>query len=376
MMRTTLVTATALVALAGCSEYDLKGSPEPVEPAAPVIQVTPSSIDFGMLPPGTQESAFIQIENIGESPLTLGDINLNGSAAFTLTTTAAQQMLEPGETADAMVEYVATTGADTGNVAINSDDPQNPKVKVPLNGGVAVTDKPIAVCSVDPPQVTAITGTATLIGDQSSDPNGLALEYQWSGVLRPNGSAANVPGGPAGSPNRPGFNPDLVGTYGFELVVTNSDGVASDPCFTELEAIPGDDLWVEMFWTYSGDDMDLHLTRNGAATTSTDDCYYANCTFGGLEWGPSGAAGNPTLDLDDIPGTGPENINISQPENIIYNVIVHDYPGSVYNGPNPVTVNIYLSGFLAWSDTRDIDGEGTYFNIADIDWAAQTVTPR
>ena len=52
----------------------------------------------------------------------------------------------------------------------------------------------------------------------------------------------------------------------------------------------------------------------------------------------SGSADDPYLDLDDIWGTGPENINIAAPYPDLYHVGVHDHPFNAYTGANPTTV--------------------------------------
>ena len=57
-----------------------------------------------------------------------------------------------------------------------------------------------------------------------------------------------------------------------------------------------------------------------------------------------------------------------------YKVVVHDYPGSVYDAPNPVTVNVYLDGELEWTDTRSIDVEDSYTEFALINTGTGTVT--
>jgi hypothetical protein len=241
---------------------------------------------------------------------------------------------------------------------------------------VAVDTKPLAVCSVAPNPAIALVDAVTWSGVGSSDPAGGALTYAWTLAVKPGGSAVGMPGGPAGNPDRSGFVADMAGIYTGQLVVTNPYGVSSDPCLVDLDVVPAEDLWVEMFWSNGGEDMDLHLVRDTGALDSNKDCYFANCTGGnGLAWGVTGTDDNPFLDLDDIPGTGPENINIAVPEALVYHVWVNDYPGSVRNADTDVTVNVYLAGALAWTGSHTIGGEDADVWFADIDWATRTVTP-
>jgi hypothetical protein len=237
-------------------------------------------------------------------------------------------------------------------------------------------EKPIARCDVSPNPVQPPFESATWDGTASTDPAGHPIvDYAWALVSRPAGSTASMPTGTAAT--RGGFTPDLAGEYVGRLVVTTDDGRRSDPCEVVLESIPAEDLWVEMYWSVSQDDMDLHLLAPGGSLLSDLDCYYANCTWGGLDWGVRGNTGdNPSLDLDDIPGIGPENINIAAPQNGIYTVYVHDYTGSTpdHYGGNDVTVNIYLNGRLSWTDTRTISSDGDYVPFAEINWTTGTVS--
>jgi len=238
-------------------------------------------------------------------------------------------------------------------------------------------DDPVAVCEVSPNPVQPPAETAAWDGSSSYDPaGGTITTYNWTLTSQPAGSSASMPSG--SGPVRTGFMPDLAGDYVGRLVVTTADGRSSAPCQVTLEAIPSEDLWVEMYWTYSGDDMDLHLLAPGGSLTTDTDCYYGNCVTsswgGGLDWGVTGStADDPSLDLDDISGTGPENINIEAPASGTYTIVVHDYPGSVYDGANPVTVNVYVNGSLVWTDTRDITVEDSYTDFAEVSWPAGTV---
>jgi hypothetical protein len=96
--------------------------------------------------------------------------------------------------------------------------------------------------------------------------------------------------------------------------------------------VPDKDLHIQLVWTtpddpdetdMTGTDLDLHLRHpdaNGGWNSDAGqfDCYFANKT---PDWGAQlDPADNPTLDIDDTNGAGPENINLAHPEAITYDV--------------------------------------------------------
>jgi len=237
-------------------------------------------------------------------------------------------------------------------------------------------DGPVAVCDVSPRTVSPPFESATFIGNGSYDPDGFAItSYSWTLTQLPAGSAVIMSG--CSTANCGPITPDVAGTYTGQLIIENEHGKSSS-CTVDLEAIPSEELWVEMYWVHSGDDMDLHMVAPGGSARSGQDCYFANCTgiFSNVDWGQSGVTSdNPSLDLDDISGTGPENINISNPAAGVYKVFVHDYPGSTYLGGNDVTVTVYVDGNPVFTDTRTISGEDSDEYFCEINWPAGTVTP-
>jgi len=236
---------------------------------------------------------------------------------------------------------------------------------------------PVAVCGVAPALVHPPFEPATFLGQGSHDPDGHDLvAHRWTLLERPDGSSAALPE-PCDTPDCGPFVPDLVGSYTAELTIENEVGF-TDTCTVELQAVPDEGLWVELSWTHDHDDMDLHLLAPGGTPRTDTDCHYGNCVgpYAELDWGvPGDPDDDPHLDLDDIPGTGPENVNIAAPAPGVYTVFVHDYPHTgIYSGINATTVRVYVHGLLAFTDTRNIAGEDADIYFAEVAWPSGVVT--
>lgn len=154
------------------------------------------------------------------------------------------------------------------------------------------------------------------------------------------------------------YTPDVAGEYALRLRVTDDAGL-SDECVTVVRAVPREGLRVELVWDPPGrtcpresgaacdrSDVDLHLLRDpgtGTRWRSNDECYYFNCNAAAgrsLAWGMSGSADDPRLDIDDVDGHGPENINLDRPTARAYRIGVH-YFDAHGAGAQAATVLVY-----------------------------------
>ena len=93
-----------------------------------------------------------------------------------------------------------------------------------------------------------------------------------------------------------------------------------------------------MTWDVAVNDIDLHVARNGTNWCSNDDCYYGGRT---RNWG--GGDSDPSLDIDDLSGFGPENVNIEAPVDGDYTIGVGMYS---HSADATVTVRIFIGGQL------------------------------
>jgi hypothetical protein len=338
----------------------------------PMLQFDPPVLNVGYAPPGSSITGTVDIVNAGGDTLDVSLVAVLGEG-FSAEPVPALS-LSPGERHPVEITFSPMLEQNyLGEIWAESNTPAG-STRGELQG--TSLEKPVAVCTSTPAEPYALYDEVTFDGSDSYVPGGgTIVGYEWALIAKPDGSAVSMPSGAATSPTGTGLVPDLVGDYTAELVVTSDTGEASEPCYTTVSAIPSQDLWVEMYWDHANDDMDLHLLAPGGSLETGSDCYYLNCVGRGLEWGVAGAQDNPSLDIDDIPGTGPENINIQEPEEDVYTVVVHDYQYSTpdYTGENNVTVNIYLSGEKVWTGVKAISGEDSYTYFAEIDVPSQSV---
>lgn len=221
--------------------------------------------------------------------------------------------------------------------------------------------------------------TAVFDGSGSYDPDGGDIvAWDWEMLEVPAGSASAVQ---LVTETQAEFFVDLAGDYRIRLTVTDDEGDTGSTTF-EFHAVPSQSLHVQLTWDTLGDtDIDLHLINTGAGGSYQDDaldCYYSNCKpdsfLGDLDWGVANVVeDNPTLDIDNISSTEPENINIVNPADGSYQVAVHFFSNSADVSTSTWTIRIYLSGELAFEQVRPVAGdgsEGALWRVATIDWAA------
>jgi hypothetical protein len=276
-----------------------------------------------------------------------------------------------------VVSYAPTTEAQNmGALEILSNDEAKSPLAIPLSGSGTFDQCPTAIATGQveslPPSSNIDTGVLeTLQLDGSASNNGAAgTRYQWSVIQRPTDSVAQISNSAVA---RPTFFVDLAGLYKFQLDVFNENGTQScAPATVDLSAVPGEAIHVQLVWDEAVD-LDLHFKqRDGSWENQNDDVYYLNKT-------PTWAGGqHPSLDIDDVNGHGPENVNLDDPISAgYYNIGVDVYSGRV---STYATIRIYLDGLLTW-EHRDrflaaCGGGCEFWEPADIDWGSRRVIPQ
>ena len=137
-------------------------------------------------------------------------------------------------------------------------------------------------------------------------------------------------------------------------------------------------LHLQLEWDSNDTDVDLHLVGPGGNYFAwPGDCYFSNMQ---PDWGVTGDfVDDPFLDVDNVWGYGPENINLQEPAPGTYRVIIHFYSdsyGSSFGSDTRATVRIFFYGTLAGEfGPTYLETTDWRWDVADIEFPSQRITP-
>ncbi len=340
-------------------------------PYAPILEVSPLSLDFGDVGAGETAERFFQVANRGDAPLQITSVAQSGAGTFSLQRNVSGVVLEPGNSDTVFVSFdPIQPDGDSGSVVITALDPGGiadlaPQTVELLGNGGGDFPYPEAVIADCPRQVNIASPiVASFDGAGSIDPEARPLTYLWDIARRPDG--ADPAPGPL-TPDQPQTDVriDAAGTWEVTLVVANDLGVPSVPTTCVVEAIPIDDIYIEVSWGGPTADFDLHLARDAADFfTTPSDCSWCNRN---PDWGAPGVGDDdPLLVLDDDDGLGPEIITIHTPVDGTYLVRVHHFDDGD-DGTTTAEVQVFTRGVLAWSGARPLD-RNEVWDVGQINW--------
>ena len=305
----------------------------------PDISLSVTSIDFGEVAPGNTDTQFLIIDNLGDGPLNILDIEQDGSGTFEIVASPVGQAIAPASNSTLLVTYTPDTlmSGHTGSMTIISDDPDEPEVTVDLTGGDGSSYAyPIAVIDgateATPPTVLSLDGSGSTDPEDTDDVH--ELTYAWSVTDAPAGSNADFvdPTQVTGE-----LQIDVAGSYSVQLVVTDFNGVASAPATHHIEAVPVQELYIALSWDKPYSDVDLHVVPTGGSFFSSDDASFCNPS---PDWAGDGSAEH-SGDVSE--GYGPETVEISDLSETDYYIGVHyfeDDGGSIVTA----TITIHVDG--------------------------------
>jgi hypothetical protein len=297
-----------------------------------------------------------------------------------------------------------TEGAFEATLVIESNDPDEPLLEIPIKA--KSVNAPIAIAGLRAFDVSNPSAPYSVLGDiepydrvyldgrakgtresthdpaNPNDPSQI-VAYSWEIVDHPSGADPALFALEGQGTGLLSFYIPLAGHYEVLLTVTNQAGLTSldaPEARATFDAIPSERLHVQLVWDDATNDQDLHITNASVSDlvcNTPNDCYFGNRS---PRWFSAYAAGdgpNPSLDVDDTNGLGPENINIEEPRAGTYRVYVHYYSYG-YDTDTRNTVRIWLNGIQVAEYSRTLNNSRDLWAVADITWLEDgtgSVTP-
>ncbi len=389
-----------------------------------ILVIDGTRIDFGNSRIGDLNQRTITVQNCGNADLEIAQIEPGDNAGVLSDNTSTDPFLidagearpldvdgvltespisiRPGEVDTFVIGYAPTQEEpNNGKVFIHSNDDLNPRLQLDLFGRGVFNQCPTAVAKGTvrdipaPPSAQVEAAPLQILildGSDSTDVDGSVVDYIWEVIERPEGSVAElepVSNEPA-DPARRQFFLDLAGRFVFEMTAVDDGGCASEETSqVTVFVVPNEAVHIQVVWNNpadpnqtdtSGSDVDTHFMKTpiGRWFESPYDNYFANSE---PFWSPE----NPSLDIDDTNGAGPENINMDDPIPCQWYAVGIHYWRQQF-GTAYTTVRIFINGGLVFEvPNKPLQNTNDWWDVARIHWPSgeiimvdelTNVTPR
>jgi len=105
------------------------------DPLEADIDVSPTALNFGLVSPASFRLKTLTIKNAGNASLRVDPITIEGNSAFRLFAPTGAFTVDAGGEQRVIVSFTTISfGEVTGRLVINGNDPDEPRLSVPLGG--------------------------------------------------------------------------------------------------------------------------------------------------------------------------------------------------------------------------------------------------
>jgi hypothetical protein len=260
---------------------------------------------------------------------------------------------------------------------IESNDPDESPLRIPMCGQavqcpVACVEFLDEVDQIEPFDTVRLDAHCST---PSSDlPDAAPIESaEWTLEFRPTGSTAILR--PTGDVLAAEIRVDLAGQYCARVHVFDTDGIRSCTAATQcFDVVPREDLHVQLVWDHDVADVDLHMVRGrtNAVFNHDTDVYFSNRRPEPVAPWSTNPDENPSLDVDDNRGYGPENINIVHPAGgSQWRVFVHYWNAQSEQKRTTATLRVFVYGQQVIELQRTFETDEQLWQALDIEWPFQ-----
>ena len=369
------------------------------------VAAVPASVDFGVVNEGSPLTRAVQIQNNGGTTLRVLGLTWSSTTADLVPVSFPQAAFDLSAKTSTVVRFLydpKDLGADRGQLRIETNDPDQPILTVPIEGHANLAPTAAAwacpvffdrvLCPFDERRrniSVGLDGRLRIEGLSSSDPEGgEIIAYDWQIVSRPSESRAALTFSPSDRTRGEAtgeFVPDRLGRYEIQLTVRDARGLSSVPGPASTIIVRPRDLDVRLTWNVDTD-IDLHFVRPGGSlrdygngqpgVSQGSDCSTFNRA---PDWGVLGDPfDDPRLDRDDVSGRGPEAVSLDAPETSgPYLVYAHNCDGGGSALSAEVQLEVWVRGVLTATIPMNTGRPlmpSEVRVLAEIQWSGETAT--